>query len=87
LFGRWHTQARFWLEWGSSQTNFQDVRFSQTRSAHRCTICFMPWGLKRFHHSRQTHFVTFCCFHRFPLFVPEVNRRVFEANVSGGISD
>ena len=39
----------------------------------------MPWGLKRFHHSRQTHFVTFCCFHRLPLFLPDFNRRVFEA--------
>ena len=24
----------------------------------------MPWGLKRFQQSRQTHFVTFTCYHR-----------------------
>ena len=24
----------------------------------------MPWGLMRFHHSGQSHFVTFCCYHR-----------------------
>jgi REP element-mobilizing transposase RayT len=24
----------------------------------------MPWGLTRFHHSGQSHFVTFCCYHR-----------------------
>ena len=28
----------------------------------------MPWGLKRFHHSGQSHFVTFCCYHRRRLF-------------------
>jgi putative transposase len=28
----------------------------------------MPWGLKRFHASGQTHFVTFCCYDRRPLF-------------------
>lgn len=24
----------------------------------------MPWGLTRFHFSGQSHFVTFCCYHR-----------------------
>src|SRR5216684_1898768 len=24
----------------------------------------MPWGLMRFHHSGQSHFVTLCCYHR-----------------------
>jgi putative transposase len=24
----------------------------------------MPWGLKRFHESRQLHFLTFSCYHR-----------------------
>src|SRR5712671_3698685 len=24
----------------------------------------MPWGLTRFHHSGQSHFVTFCCYNR-----------------------
>jgi hypothetical protein len=24
----------------------------------------MPRGLKRFHHTGQSHFVTFCCYHR-----------------------
>ena len=26
----------------------------------------MPWGLKRFHESRQVHFLTFGCYHRRP---------------------
>jgi REP-associated tyrosine transposase len=26
----------------------------------------MPWNLKRFQESRQTHFVTFSCYHRLP---------------------
>lgn len=38
----------------------------------------MPWGLKRFQNTGQSHFVTFCCYHRRPLFIPETNRRVFE---------
>jgi putative transposase len=34
---------------------------------------FMPHGLKRFHESRQSHFVTFSCYHRQPNFKsPEV---------------
>ena len=32
---------------------------------------FMPWGLKRFHASGQTHFVTFCC-HRRPSFTTPI---------------
>jgi len=24
----------------------------------------VPWGLRRFHQSGQSHFVTFCCYHR-----------------------
>jgi REP-associated tyrosine transposase len=27
----------------------------------------MPWGLKRYHQTRQLHFVTFSCYHRAPL--------------------
>jgi len=26
----------------------------------------MPWGLKRFHATRQVHFLTFSCYHRQP---------------------
>lgn len=40
---------------------------------------FMPWGLKRFHASGQTHFVTFCCYHRRPSFTTPIPRQVFEA--------
>ena len=29
----------------------------------------MPWGLKRFHESRQVHFLTFSCYHRRPSFL------------------
>jgi putative transposase len=38
----------------------------------------MPWGLTRFHHSGQSHFVTFCCYHRRPLFTTDASRRIFE---------
>ena len=39
----------------------------------------MPWGLTRFHHSRQSHFVTFCCYHRRRLFTTDASRRIFES--------
>ena len=39
----------------------------------------MPWGLTRFHHSGQSHFVTFCCYHRSPLFTTDASRRIFES--------
>src|SRR5258708_8163928 len=38
----------------------------------------MPSRLKRFHHSGQSHFVTFCCYHRRVLFGAAESRRVFE---------
>lgn len=38
----------------------------------------MPWGLKRFHESGQTHFVTFCCCHRRPLFLTLTSKLTFE---------
>ena len=39
----------------------------------------MPWGLKRFQASGQTHFVTFCCYHRRPSLTTPIPRQVFEA--------
>src|SRR5579864_2847777 len=39
----------------------------------------MPWGLTRFHHSGQSHFVTFCCYHRRPLLTTDATRRIFES--------
>src|SRR6266496_2887252 len=39
----------------------------------------MPWGLTRFHHSGQSHFVTFCCYHRHRLFTTDASRRIFES--------
>ena len=39
----------------------------------------MLWGLTRFHHSEQSHFVTFCCYHRRPLFTTDASRRIFES--------
>ena len=39
----------------------------------------MPWGLTRFHHSGQSHFVTFCCYHRRRLFTTDKNRQIFES--------
>src|SRR6266550_3477547 len=41
----------------------------------------MPWGLTRFHHSRQSHFVTFCCYHRRRLFTtPDESSRQGETS-------
>ena len=39
----------------------------------------MPWRLKRFQQTGQSHFVTFCCYHRRPLFATDVAMRIFEA--------
>ena len=39
----------------------------------------MPWGLTRFHHSGQSHFVTFCCYHRHRLLTTDASRRIFES--------
>jgi putative transposase len=39
----------------------------------------MPWGLTRLHHSGQSHFVTFCCYHRRCLFTTEATCRIFES--------
>ena len=41
----------------------------------------MPWGLRRFHASGQTHFVTFCCYRRRASFSTAAAREVFEAGV------
>src|SRR6201984_2950856 len=37
----------------------------------------MPWGLTRFQHSGQSHFVTFCCYHRRRLLTTDERRRIF----------
>jgi len=37
----------------------------------------MPWGLTRFQHSGQSHFVTFCCYHRRLLLTTDERRRIF----------
>src|SRR6266487_2130138 len=39
----------------------------------------MPWGLKRFQQTGQSHFVTFCCYHRRPLLAADAAMRMFEA--------
>jgi putative transposase len=38
----------------------------------------MPWGLKRFQESGQSHFVTFCCYHRRPSFTTNTSKSTFE---------
>ena len=38
----------------------------------------MPWGLKRFHESQQTHFITFTCYHRKPLLDSADAKRMVE---------
>ena len=39
----------------------------------------MPWGLTRCQHSGQSHFVTFCCYHRRRLLVTDEGRQIFES--------
>jgi putative transposase len=39
----------------------------------------MPRGLTGFHHSGQSHFVTFCYYHRLRLFTTEASCRIFES--------
>ena len=39
----------------------------------------MPWGLTRFQHSGQSHFVTFCCYHRRLSLTTDASRRIFES--------
>ena len=41
----------------------------------------VPWGLKRFHQSGQTHFVTFSCYRRRPLLTNDRAKRTFESAV------
>jgi putative transposase len=38
---------------------------------------FMPSGLKRFHHSGQSYFVTFTCYHRLPHLADEKTCQAF----------
>jgi len=38
----------------------------------------MPWGLKRFQNTGQSHFITFCCYHRRKLLTSPTSMRVFE---------
>ena len=39
----------------------------------------MPWGLTRFHDSGQSHFVTFCCYHRRLFLTTDESRQIFES--------
>src|SRR6202050_2641967 len=41
----------------------------------------MPWGLTRFQRSGQSHFVTFCCYHRLLLLTTDESRRIFESGL------
>jgi putative transposase len=41
----------------------------------------MPSGLTRFHQTGQSHFVTFCCYHRRSLLTTDENRRIFESSL------
>jgi putative transposase len=38
----------------------------------------VPSGLKRFQESAQSHFVTFCCYHRRPSLTTNISRQTFE---------
>jgi len=50
----WPTQGFFCLEWVSPRPYAE----------------LMPWGLTRYHHTGQSHFVTFFCCHRLLLLRP-----------------
>ena len=39
----------------------------------------MPWGLKRFQESGQTHFITFCCYRRRSPLLTSASKQTFEA--------
>ncbi|MFZ0808638.1 MAG: transposase [Candidatus Sulfotelmatobacter sp.] len=39
----------------------------------------MPWGLTRFQHRGQSHFITFCCYHRRCFLTSDDSRRIFES--------
>jgi len=39
----------------------------------------MPWSLKRFQNTGQSHFVTFSCYHRLPMLTTEYSRVLFES--------
>lgn len=39
----------------------------------------MPWGLKRFQNTGQSHFVTFSCYQRRAMFTTDASRRLFES--------
>jgi putative transposase len=39
----------------------------------------MPWSLKRFQNTGQSHFITFSCYHRRPMFTTDSSRRLFES--------
>src|SRR5271170_1956694 len=39
----------------------------------------MPSDLNRFHQSEQSHFITFSCYHRRPLLLPDPNKAIFVA--------
>jgi putative transposase len=42
-------------------------------------LLIMPDGLKRFHHSGQSHFITFTCYHRLPYLAGEKACKTFVA--------
>jgi len=53
-------QAVFWLEWGThaARCPIQAV-FWLAWGTHAALSTFVPSGLKRYQHSRQTHFLAF----------------------------
>ncbi len=61
-------RARFWLEWGNSP-NYS---------------YWVPWGLKRFQESGQTHFVAFSCFARRRCFTTGESRQIFLSPSTNG---
>jgi hypothetical protein len=68
--GEWPTQACFWFEWGYSHVTDM-VR-------KRTYVVLMRRGVRRFQQSRESHFISICCYHR---------RRLLSSNESQRISE
>jgi len=67
----WPTQACFWLEWGCPDVTDDDPADKLD--------CPHALGLTRFHQSGQSHFVTFCCYHRRRLLAIDESCRILES--------
>ena len=76
------TSACSWQMWASRLFPNETVPYICLQLADvgiptACYFSYMPSGLRRLHQSRQTHFVTFSCYHRLPLLRATAARNIF----------